>query len=68
MRPFERTPQRGADAVVWLACAEEVARVSGRYFADRAELRSSALAYDEAAGRRLLNLSAGLVGLPSDQG
>lgn len=34
-RPFLRTPEEGADTIVWLAAAPEAARVSGQLFLDR---------------------------------
>jgi hypothetical protein len=34
-RPFLRTPEEGADTIVWLAAAPEAARVSGLLFLDR---------------------------------
>jgi NAD(P)-dependent dehydrogenase (short-subunit alcohol dehydrogenase family) len=35
MRPLLRTPQEGADTIVWLACAEEPGRSSGGFWHDR---------------------------------
>lgn len=65
-QPFERTPERGADTVVWLATAPEVAGLTGRYFADRAEKRSTEASYNPDAGRRLWAESARLTGLPAE--
>lgn len=65
MRPFMRSPERGADTVVYLASAPEVAGISGQYFADRRAKRTHATSYDPEATRRLWHLSAELVGLPA---
>jgi dehydrogenase/reductase SDR family protein 12 len=35
MRPLLRTPEQGADTIVWLAAAEEPAGVTGRFWSDR---------------------------------
>ena len=35
MRPLLRTPEQGADTIVWLAAAEEPAEVTGRFWCDR---------------------------------
>jgi dehydrogenase/reductase SDR family member 12 len=35
MRPLLRSPEQGADTIVWLAAAEEPAEVTGRFWCDR---------------------------------
>lgn len=35
MRPFLRTPEQGADTIVWLASAPEAGQVSGKFWLDR---------------------------------
>jgi dehydrogenase/reductase SDR family protein 12 len=35
MRPLLRTPEQGADTIVWLAAAPEPAQTSGRFWCDR---------------------------------
>jgi NAD(P)-dependent dehydrogenase (short-subunit alcohol dehydrogenase family) len=52
-----RSPERGADTLVWLADSPEVSNVSGAYFMDRRQKRPSPAALDDAAGRRLWQLS-----------
>jgi NAD(P)-dependent dehydrogenase (short-subunit alcohol dehydrogenase family) len=63
MRPFMRSPARGADTAVYLASSAEVDGVTGRYFADRKAKRSRASSYDPAITARLWQVSADLVGL-----
>jgi NAD(P)-dependent dehydrogenase (short-subunit alcohol dehydrogenase family) len=63
MRPFMRSPAKGADTAVYLASDPEVAEVSGRYYADRKARKSSQSSYDTAVAARLWQVSADLVGL-----
>jgi NAD(P)-dependent dehydrogenase (short-subunit alcohol dehydrogenase family) len=44
-RPFFRTPEQGADTVVYLATNKEVGTVSGKYFVDRKQAKVSAKYY-----------------------
>jgi len=65
MRPFMRSPERGADTAVYLASSPEVEGVTGRYFADRKVKASHKSSYDSATTARLWRVSAELVGLPA---
>lgn len=65
--PLMRSPERGADTIVWMASAPELAGVTGKYFMDRKEKRSSRLSHDQATARRLWNASARLGGLDVQQ-
>ena len=40
MRPLLRSPEQGADTIVWLAAADEPARMTGRFWCDR-QIRST---------------------------
>ena len=52
VKPLARSPQRGVEALVWLADSPEVSGESGGYFADKRRATPSAAAKDaEAAGR-----------------
>ena len=66
LRPFMRSPERGADTAVYLASSPEVEGVTGRYFANRKAKNSHKSSYDTAATARLWQVSADLVGLPVD--
>jgi NAD(P)-dependent dehydrogenase (short-subunit alcohol dehydrogenase family) len=68
MRPFMRSPKRGADTAVYLASSHEVSGTSGRYFANRKSKTSNPFSYDTATTARLWRVSADLVGLASDAG
>jgi retinol dehydrogenase 14 len=65
VRPFMKSPERGADTPVYLASAPEIAGVSGRYFAKRKPRQSNKASYDVAAQARLWQVSAEVVGLTS---
>jgi NAD(P)-dependent dehydrogenase (short-subunit alcohol dehydrogenase family) len=56
-----RKPEQGAATSVYLASSLEVEGVTGRYFSDQKETRSSAASYDVDAQRRLWNLSEEMV-------
>lgn len=58
---FMRSPERGAATGVWLATSPAVANVSGRYFADEREKRPAKFAEDDAAAKRLWEISETLV-------
>jgi NAD(P)-dependent dehydrogenase (short-subunit alcohol dehydrogenase family) len=60
---FGASPERGAETSVYLATSPEVAGVSGKYFEGKRAIRSSRESYDEAAARRLWEVSERLTGL-----
>jgi NAD(P)-dependent dehydrogenase (short-subunit alcohol dehydrogenase family) len=60
---FGATPAQGAETSIYLASSPEVEGVSGKYFEDRRQIHSSQQSYDEAAARRLWEVSERLSGL-----
>lgn len=56
-RPFARSPEKGADTLVWLANSADVSAESGGYFANRQRRTPSAAAQDLTAARRLWEVS-----------
>jgi NAD(P)-dependent dehydrogenase (short-subunit alcohol dehydrogenase family) len=64
-RPFMLTPERGAQTIVHLATAPEVAGMTGLYFEKNRPKPPSVLARDDALARRLWDASARLVRLES---
>jgi retinol dehydrogenase-14 len=64
MRPFMKSPKRGAETPIYLASSAEAEGVSGRYFADRKAKESHKSSYDSATTARLWQVSSDLVGLP----
>jgi NAD(P)-dependent dehydrogenase (short-subunit alcohol dehydrogenase family) len=65
MRPFMKSPERGADTPIYLASSPEVEGISGQYFADRKPKTSNPSSYERATTTRLWDVSAELVGLPT---
>jgi NAD(P)-dependent dehydrogenase (short-subunit alcohol dehydrogenase family) len=57
------TPAEGARIPIHVATAPELAGLSGRYFREGGEARSSPQSYDVATRERLWSVSAGLVGI-----
>jgi NAD(P)-dependent dehydrogenase (short-subunit alcohol dehydrogenase family) len=62
-KPFMRSPEQGADTLIWLSSSSAVDGVSGKYFSDRKEIEAKKVAYDPAARRRLWEISEDLTGL-----
>ena len=62
-KPFMRSPEQGADTLIWLASSADVDGVSGKYFSDRKEIEAKDIAYDPSARRRLWEISEELTGL-----
>lgn len=62
-RPFARSPEKGAETVVYLSTAPEVERSSGGYFMDCKPHKPSFAASHDDDALRLWDVSARLVGL-----
>ena len=60
---FGRTSEEGADTLVYLASAPEVAGTSGRYFYERKEIRASESSYDRALAQRVWDICVREAGL-----
>ena len=65
IRVFARSPERGADTLVWLADAPEVSAISGAYFVDRQRVAPSPAAQDLDAARRLWAVSEQQIAAPA---
>ena len=66
VRPFMKSPKRGADTAVYLASSPEVDGLTGRYFANRKAKKSHEASYDAMTTGRLWQVSADLVGIPAN--
>ena len=62
-KPFMRSPEQGADTLIWLASSPDVEGVSGTYFSDRKEIEAKKIVHDPATRRRLWEISEDLTGL-----
>lgn len=67
LRPFFRTPEAGADTLVWLASSPDAERTTGGYWYDRRPLEPSAAARDPALAARVWSESLRLVGLAGQE-
>jgi retinol dehydrogenase 14 len=63
MRPFMRSPRKGAETPVYLASSAHADGLTGQYFANREPKKSNKASYDTALTARLWQVSAGLVGV-----
>jgi hypothetical protein len=52
-----KTPEDGAETMIYLASAEEVGEISGRFFMEGEAVKSSAISYDEKVAQRLWEVS-----------
>ena len=62
---FTKSPDDGARTQVYLASSPELEGVTGKYFIDSKEARSSAVSHDADLARRLWEVSAQMTGLPA---
>ena len=57
-----RTPQKGAETLVYLASSPAVQGVTGKYWADKKSLQSSEISYDREQQNKLWEFSAAATG------
>ena len=57
LKPFFRSPERGAETSVYLCCSDEIAGTSGAYFYNCREKTPRPWALDEAEARKLWEFS-----------
>ncbi len=62
MRPIQRTPEQGADTLLWAVTAPELATVTGAYLKDRRARKTTADAESVEDARRLWAISEAMVG------
>jgi NAD(P)-dependent dehydrogenase (short-subunit alcohol dehydrogenase family) len=62
-KPFMRSPEQGADTLIYLASSPAVEGMTGKYLADRKVKAASDAAYDETTRKRLWEASEELTGL-----
>jgi NAD(P)-dependent dehydrogenase (short-subunit alcohol dehydrogenase family) len=62
-RPFLKSAKEGAETAIYLASSPDVETVTGKYFDDKKEKRSSDESYDEKKALELWDATAKLVGL-----
>lgn len=57
------TSEQGAETLIYLAASPEVEGITGKYFESKRMLRSSPASYDQAAAKRLWEVSEAMTGL-----
>jgi len=57
------SPQKAAETIIYLASAKEVSEVTGKYFFDNKEIKSSSASYNREAALKLWELSLNLTGV-----
>lgn len=57
------TSEKGAETTIWLATAKEVEGITGKYFFNKKEIKSTAISYDLDTALRLWEMSEKLTGL-----
>ena len=62
LKPFFRSPQRGAQTSIYLCTSDDVADVSGAYFANCKQAKAKPWASDDAAAERLWEYTEQCVG------
>lgn len=62
-KPFLKTPEQGADTIVYLASSPEVEGVSGKYFASRKQIKSNNGSYNRENWIRLWEVSEEFTGV-----
>jgi hypothetical protein len=60
---FGASPENGAQTSIYLAASPDVEGVTGKYFVGKKPAASSRQSHDEAAARRLWEVSERLTGL-----
>lgn len=61
-KPFLRSPEKGADTLVYLASSPDVEGMTGKYLSDRKLVTAKSIAYDAEARRKLWERSEELTG------
>jgi NAD(P)-dependent dehydrogenase (short-subunit alcohol dehydrogenase family) len=62
-KPFMRSPEGGADTIIYLASSPEAEEMTGRYLMDRKVVSSFEEPHDEATQKRLWEVSEELTNL-----
>lgn len=63
VRRFFKNPEKGAETSIYLASSPEVEVVTGKYFINKQEQKSSEASYNETFAKKLWDISIEMVGL-----
>lgn len=67
-KPFLKSPEKGAETSIYLASSPEVEGITGKYFVNKKEAKSSKESYDETLSKQLWEVSAKLVQMHENAG
>lgn len=62
-KPLMKTPEQGAETILFLATSPDVEGVSGEYFVNKKAVKSSSASYDDEVAARLWAVSEQLTGI-----
>ena len=62
-KPFFKSPEKGAETILYLASSPEMEDVTGSYFVEKKQVKSSPESYDEGLATRLWEASRSLTGI-----
>lgn len=62
-KPFMKSPEKGAETVVWLATSPDVEGITGKYFYDKKEIKSISISYGIGTAKKLWKASEMMTGL-----
>jgi len=63
VRRFFKKPEKGAETSIYLASSPEVEAITGKYFVNKQEQKSSENSYNETLAKKLWDISIEMVGL-----
>ncbi|TYP92034.1 NAD(P)-dependent dehydrogenase, short-chain alcohol dehydrogenase family [Fodinibius salinus] len=62
-KPFMKSPQSGAETIIYLSTSDEVRDISGKYFKNQKEASPASIAYDDVISEKLWEQSEELTDL-----
>jgi len=60
---FAKSPKKGAETVIYLASSPDVENISGKYFVDKKEVKSTDVTYDKSIAKSLWDICSNLTRL-----
>lgn len=60
---FAKSPEKGAETVIYLASSPDVENISGKYFVDKKEVKSTDVTYDKSIAKSLWDICSNLTRL-----
>lgn len=67
IKPFFKSPEKGAETSIYLASSPEVEGITGKYFVKKKAVKSSKESYDKSIAKRLWQISEELTNLKGSE-